>query len=84
MKILTAIGGFLYDLLVGDSWPLALVVVAVLLGGALAERSGLVAPALLAVAIAVTTLAGASLIVVLEARAGVRRAPASDSDAGAT
>lgn len=73
MGVARAIGGFLYDLLVGDSWRLALAAVAVLATMVSATLAGLLPAVLVPVCVLVAFLVVVPATVVLEARAGARR-----------
>jgi len=72
MNALSAIGEFLYDFLVGDSWPLTLAMVVVLALGVAAARLLSAPPAVLAVLLALAAASAACLTVLVEARRGLR------------
>ena len=65
---------FIYDLVVGDSWPLTAAVALILGAGVLVLRLDALAPAALVLMIAFAVLVGAPLTVVIEVRRHLRRA----------
>ena len=73
MRWLTAPLKFIYNLVVGDSWPLTAAVVLILGVGVLVMRLDALAPAALVLLIAVAVLVGAPLTVLIEVRRHLRR-----------
>lgn len=74
MKLATGILKFAYDLLVGDSWPLTLSVVIVLLAGIEITMTSQLASSTIAVCITLAVAIVASVVVIGEARL-MRRPP---------
>ncbi len=73
MKFVSGFLSVCYDLVVGDCWQIAAAVVLVVAGGIVALRLDAVAGWLLPVAIAAAIMTLVPLIIVIEARAGMRR-----------
>ena len=73
MKLVNGLLGVCYDLIVGDCWQIAAAVVLVVAGGVVLLRLDAVADWLLPVAIAAAIMTVVPLIIVIEARAGMRR-----------
>lgn len=73
MKPVRALLGFVYDLVVGDSWPLTAVIAALLAAAAIAASVAIVAPVTLALGTAIAAAVAGPVTVFLEARASVRR-----------
>ena len=74
MRWPVALVKFIYDLVVGDSWPLTAAVALILGAGVLVLRLYALAPAALVLLIAVAVLVGAPLTVLIEVRRHRRRA----------
>jgi len=73
MKFISGFLGVCYDLVIGDCWQIAAAVVLLVVGGVVLLRLDAIAPWLLPVAIAVTIMTVVPLIIVIEARAAMRR-----------
>ena len=59
---------FIYDLVVGDSWPLTAAVALILAAGVLVLRLDALAPTALVLMIAIAVLVGAPLTVLIEVK----------------
>ena len=73
MKFVSGFLGVCYDLVVGDCWQIAAAVVLLVVGGVALLQLDAVPHWLLPVAIAAAIMAVVPLIIVIEARAGMRR-----------
>lgn len=73
MKLLLGLAKFLYNLLVGDSWPLTCMVVAVMLAGVVLFSMDLLPPLAAALSMALAVVGGAAATIIAEARRDVRR-----------
>ena len=73
MKLVSGFLGICYDLVIGDCWQIAAAVVLLVIGGVALLRLDGIAPWLLPVAIAVAIMTLVPLIIVIEARAALRR-----------
>ena len=73
MKLLHAFVKFLYDLVIGDCWQITAAIVVVLAGGVAVLRLDLIPATLLVICLGAVVMTVSPLIVVLEARAGMRR-----------
>jgi len=73
MKFVSGFLGVCYDLVIGDCWQIAAAVVLLVVGGVVLLRLDAIALWLLPVAIAATIMTVVPLIIVIEARAGMRR-----------
>jgi hypothetical protein len=74
VKVLNAFLRFLYDLVIGDCWQISVAVVLVLAGGVALLRLDMIPASLLVICLGAVVMTVSPLIVVLEARAGMRRA----------
>ncbi len=66
---------FIYELVVGDSWPLTATVVLILGAGVLVLRLDALLPAALVLVIAVGLLLGAPVTILIEVKIHLRRPP---------
>ncbi|GMQ76310.1 MAG: hypothetical protein BMS9Abin01_1582 [Gammaproteobacteria bacterium] len=73
MKFVSGFLGVCYDLVIGDCWQIAAAVVLLVVGGVVLLRLDAIALWLLPVAIAVTIMTVVPLIIIIEARAAMRR-----------
>jgi hypothetical protein len=73
MKFVSGFLGICYDLVVGDCWQIAAAVVLLVAGGVALLRLDAIAHWLLPVAVAVTIMTVVPVIIIIEARAGMRR-----------
>lgn len=73
MSWLRAIARFVYDLVIGDSWPVAAAVGVVLAAGIAALRLGAAPGAALALALGAAVVVGIPAVVLAEARAALSR-----------
>ena len=73
MRWLTAPLKFIYDLVVGDSWPLTAAVVLILGVGVLVMRLDSLLPTTLVLAIAAGLLLGSPLTILIEVKRHLRR-----------
>ena len=74
MRWLVALLKFVYELVVGDSWPLTATVVLILGAGVLVMRLDALLPAVLVLVIAAGLLLGAPLTILIEVKRHLRRA----------
>ena len=72
MRWPVALAKFIYDLVVGDSWPLTAAVALILCAGVLVLRLDALLPTALVLAIAAAVLVGAPLTVLIEVRRHLR------------
>jgi hypothetical protein len=73
MKFISGFLGVCYDLVIGDCWQIAAAVALLVVGGIVLLRLDAVAHWLLPVAIAAAIMTVVPLIIVIQARAGMRR-----------
>ncbi len=73
MKLLLGLAKFLYNLLVGDSWPLTCMVVAVMLAGIALLGTDLLPPLAVTLSMALAVVGGAAATIIAEARRKVHR-----------
>jgi len=73
VKLLRAFVKLLYDLVIGDCWQITAAIVAVLAVGVAVLRLDLISATLLVICLGAVVTTVPPLIVVLEARAGMRR-----------